>query len=174
LDKVVPVFHRWIQSGAVEGMLIDVADYAHVPQGPGILLVAHEGIYAVDIAGGRPGMLYYSRRPMEGDLAQRLRRVCALALRAALLLEGEAALNGAARCAGNELRLFANDRLLAPNSEATMKGMRPVVDTLLGDLYPGATCTLGSVVDPRERFTLEVTAPAPVPLATLLQRLGAS
>ena len=48
LDKVIPVFHRWIQTGAVEGLLIDVADYSHVPQGPGVMLIAHEGNYALE------------------------------------------------------------------------------------------------------------------------------
>jgi hypothetical protein len=172
LDKVVPIFHRWIQTSAVAGMLIDVADYAHVPAGPGILLVAHEGNYALDVSGGRPGMLYYSKQPISGDVAQRLRRVCALALRAASLLEGEPALNGAVRVAGDELRLFANDRLRAPNSEATMDALRPAVDALLSTLYPGATCALRGAADPRERFTVDIHAPAPVPVATLLTRLG--
>jgi len=172
LDKVVPIFHRWIQTGAVEGMLIDVADYAHVPQGPGILLVAHEGNYAVDLGGGRAGMLYYSKHPIAGDVAQRLRHVCALTLRAAALLEGEASLNGAARVCGDALCLFANDRLRAPNSEATMAALRPAVDGLLADLYPGASCEISGATDPRERFTLDVKAPQPVAVATLLQRLG--
>jgi len=172
LDKVVPIFHRWIQTSAVAGMLIDVADYAHVPAGPGILLVAHEGNYALDVSGGRPGMLYYSKQPISGDVAQRLRRVCALALHAASLLEGEPALNGAVRIAGDELRLFANDRLRAPNSKATMDALRPAVDALLSTLYPGATCALSGATDPRERFTVDIHAPAPVPVATLLTRLG--
>jgi len=172
LDKVVPVFHRWIQTGAVEGMLIDVADYAHVPQGPGILLVAHEGNYAVDISGGRAGMLYYSKQPLPGDLGQRLRQVCSLALRAAQLLEEESALNGATRVPGDAIRLFANDRLRAPNGEATMKALRPAIDGLVAALYPDATCELRGTTDPRERFTVDIHAPAPVPVATLLQRLS--
>ena len=34
----IPVFHRWIQTQAVNGLLIDVADYAHLPSGPAVLL----------------------------------------------------------------------------------------------------------------------------------------
>src|SRR4051812_11582752 len=42
LEDVVPVFHSWIQQQALAGqLLIDVADYLHVPQGPGVVLVAH-------------------------------------------------------------------------------------------------------------------------------------
>ena len=43
LEDVVTVFHSWIQQQALAGtLLIDVADYLHVPTGPGIVLVAHE------------------------------------------------------------------------------------------------------------------------------------
>jgi len=58
LDEIVPVFHRWIQNQSVEGFLIDVADYKHVCQGPGVVLIGHEADYALDMTGGRPGLLY--------------------------------------------------------------------------------------------------------------------
>ena len=31
---VIQVFHRWIQTRAVDGLLIDVADYSHMATGP--------------------------------------------------------------------------------------------------------------------------------------------
>ena len=34
LTQAIPVFHRWIQEQALPGLLIDVADYRHVPEGP--------------------------------------------------------------------------------------------------------------------------------------------
>ena len=41
--EFIPVFHSWIQKQAVENhLLIDVHDYSHMHQGPGILLVAQE------------------------------------------------------------------------------------------------------------------------------------
>ena len=52
----IPVFHRWIQTHAVDGLLIDVADYAHLPTGPTVLLVAHEGHYSLDRTHGRLGL----------------------------------------------------------------------------------------------------------------------
>ena len=42
LDGAIPVFHRWIQRNVCEELLIDVADYRHVPAGPGVLLVGHD------------------------------------------------------------------------------------------------------------------------------------
>ena len=47
--EFVPVFHSWIQLKTVpDHMLIDVADYSHVKDGPGTLLVAHEANIYLD------------------------------------------------------------------------------------------------------------------------------
>lgn len=48
LEPAVAVFHRFIQRGLVEGLILDVADYRHVPRGPGVLLVGHDVDYGVD------------------------------------------------------------------------------------------------------------------------------
>ena len=53
--SLIPVFHRWIQTGAVGGLLIDVADYTHLAEGPSVLLVGHEGNYAFDYRDDGPG-----------------------------------------------------------------------------------------------------------------------
>lgn len=39
LEDAAGVFHRFIQRRLVEGFLLDVADYRHVPNGPGMMLV---------------------------------------------------------------------------------------------------------------------------------------
>ena len=45
----IPIFHRWIQeSRLADRLLIDVADYRHVANGPGVLLIGHEAHYALD------------------------------------------------------------------------------------------------------------------------------
>ena len=62
LDAVIPLFHGWIQEQRLAELLIDVADYRHVPQGPGVVLVAHDGQYAIDQTDGRVGLLYSRRR----------------------------------------------------------------------------------------------------------------
>ena len=36
--------------------LIDVADYSHVPDGPGVMLVAHEGFFSLDQENHQPGL----------------------------------------------------------------------------------------------------------------------
>jgi len=168
LGGVIPVFHRWIQDRAVDGMLIDVADYAHVPQGPGVMLIAHEGNYAIDLDRGRFGVLYARKQPLEGDLEQRLAAVCSAALRAAELLAGE---GEQFRIAGDQIEIAANDRLLAPNDGATDSAFRPVLDRLLDRLFDGSDRELCRDEDPRERFNLHVKASSGADAATLRQRL---
>ena len=60
------LLHRWIQiagSGCGKWTIaIDVADYTHLPDGPSVLLVGHEGNYALDCRDGRQGLYYYRKR----------------------------------------------------------------------------------------------------------------
>ena len=122
---VIPVFHRWIQTQAVDGLLIDVADYSHMATGPCVLLVAHEGHYVLDRAGGRLGLQYARRRPLDGPLQDRLAVLGRILLRAGRLLETDRSLPGPVRFRGNEIECIANDRLLAPNIAETLTALGP-------------------------------------------------
>ncbi len=62
LEEFIPVFHDWIQTQQLAELLIDVADYRHVPQGPGIALIAHDAHYVMDLTDARLGLLYSRRR----------------------------------------------------------------------------------------------------------------
>ncbi|HEX3371272.1 MAG TPA: hypothetical protein VHS08_02075, partial [Candidatus Acidoferrales bacterium] len=65
LEPLVPVFHSWIEHQNGE-LLIDVADYAHVPAGPGVVLIGHEGNYSVDNADDRLGVRYNRKAVLDG------------------------------------------------------------------------------------------------------------
>ncbi len=71
--KLIPMYHRWIQQKMLEDLLIDVADYSHVPAGPGVMLIAHEGNYALDETGHERGVVYYSKHPLARRAARALR-----------------------------------------------------------------------------------------------------
>ena len=65
--EFIPVFHSWIQKQAIENhLLIDVHNYSHIHNGPGILLVAQEGNFSIDLADGRMGLLYYRKKSGDG------------------------------------------------------------------------------------------------------------
>src|SRR5229473_5672560 len=67
----IAVFHRWIQNRECPEMLIDVADYRHVPDGPGVMLIGHEASYSLDNTKGRLGLLY-SRKQAGGEAQENL------------------------------------------------------------------------------------------------------
>ena len=170
LAEAIPIFHRWIQSNRVDGLLIDVADYRHVPDGPGVVLVGHEADYFLDEMEGPLGLLYSRKRETEGSNVYRLRRAmnCALTACRALEQEPELAAKGF-RFFGGRLRFILNDRLLASNGLVAIRGD---LDTVLRDLYPAESPRIetGSS-DPRDRYTLDVDSGAELDVATLLTRL---
>lgn len=172
LLEFIPVLHRWIQQRALDATLIDVADYSHVHAGPGILLVAHEGNYGIDETGGRRGLIYYRKRPLPGGLLERLISVCREALSACHRLEQETEFSGRFRFLGNEIQVIANDRLVAPNTEATFASLSPVLRELFHGLYGGAEYSLVQESDPQERFSVAARAAEPQAIATLIKRLS--
>ena len=172
LVEFIPVLHRWIQNRALPDLLIDVADYSHVNQGPGIVLLAYEGNYGIDEHRGRRGVVYYRKRPFSGGLSDCLASVSELALLACQRLEQEPGLAGRLRIRANEIQVFANDRLAAPNTDQTFATFSPALEQLLGKLYPGDEFTLASDPDPKERFSVTAGVTGPQSTTSLLGRLA--
>ncbi len=170
--KLIPIYHRWIQQNALEDLLIDVADYSHVPAGPGVMLIAHEGNYALDETGHERGVMYYSKHKLTGELPERFALVARKALKAARLMSGDAELEGALKVPGNRLEFVANDRLAAPNTDAAYGELEPALKSFLNRLYAGARYTITRETDPKERLSVRVQAESEVALDTLLARLG--
>jgi hypothetical protein len=131
--KLVPVFQSWIQMHAVEDhLLIDVADYEHVPDGPGTVLVAHEANFSMDAAGGRPGLLYQRKQPLAGSLEERIAAVFRYALAAAARLEEGQGL----KFRTDEMLFRIADRLKAPNNSQTFEAVKPALEAFLSGV-PG-------------------------------------
>jgi hypothetical protein len=168
----VPVFHGWIQRQALpEHLLIDVADYKHVPTGPGTVLVSHEANLSMDTADHRPGLLYFRKAPIEGGLAERLRRVFRSALTACQLLEQDAALSGKLSFRTDDAQFRIHDRLFAPNTAATFADVRPTLQSFLTGLY-GGPVKLAHEPNEESMFTVHISAPSSSSLGNLLQRLS--
>ena len=147
-DAVVKVFHRWIKDTVCPEMLIDVAEYSHVPEGPGVLLIAHEANYSLDNRGNRPGLLYNRKIADEGTFQEKLAQAHASALAACDRLEKETTL----RFDRNNLEVFVNDRALAPNTPETLQALEPE----LKKYFPKAK--LEKVGEARDLFRVHVSA----------------
>lgn len=171
--KFIDVFHRWIQRQILPGILIDVADYRHIPNGPGILLIAHEADIAMDRADGRLGLLYQRKSAQPGTLTARLCAAIETALSACRLLEQELLLGGDIKFGGDEFVFVANDRLLAPNSQATFDAIRNDLEAIAEALSPpgGWEIQQCSTEDERERFGVRYRNTEPTNIETLLENL---
>jgi hypothetical protein len=155
LETFIPVFHGWIQKQNVTGhLLIDIHDYSHLNHGPGILLVAHEGNFSIDMSDGRPGLVYYRKIPTALAPVDHLRAILKSALHACRLLEKDARV----RFNLDEFAVFANDRLNAPNADQTLAELQKVLSPALKHVFEGAEFKLvRTSLDPNERLTVTCT-----------------
>ena len=174
-QDLIPVFHRWIQTRALEGhQLIDVADYEHVHNGPGTLLVSHEANLHADLGDGRLGLLYIRKQPLAGSFNDRLHSVFKYVLTAARMLEEDEALGGRVKIGTGELVLQINDRLLAPNTPQTFAEVKVGLESFLTQLYGVQPVALEYRPDAERLFEVGIRMPEQVPLKLLLDRLASS
>lgn len=150
VHSAIAVFHRWIQESLLPDTLIDVSDYLHVPVGPGIILVAHEGIYSLDTEGGKLGLTYTRRTALGGSDTDRLRQAVESVLRAAELLESSPEFSGKLAFDRSSWEVAVNDRLLAPNTPETYQALQPA----LASVFPGKS--FAHVGEPRQLLRVAV------------------
>jgi hypothetical protein len=155
LEKLIPVFHRWIREKKIpDELLIDVADYAHVPQGPGVVLIGHQSDYYLDVADNRPGLLYSRKRGFEGDFKAGIEDAFRRALHACQLLESESDLGFS--FGTDEVLFRVQDRLAAPNDEATYQAYRGPLEEVAGAFFGGSN-SLQQIGSAREPFAVRIT-----------------
>jgi hypothetical protein len=171
--ELVPVFHSFIQTHAIpDHLLIDVADYEHVPNGPGTVLVSHEANIHLDLAEGRPGLLYVRKQPLKGDLRERIRAALRYTLEVALRLERHPALAGRVKFNTQELIFRINDRLHGPNTPETFAAIRPALEDVLAEAYPIATVAVDYTHAPQELFEVRVKSSTNPGVSAMLECLG--
>jgi hypothetical protein len=174
LHPFVGIFHRFIQKAALPGLLLDVADYAHVPEGPGVVLIGHDVDYAIDLGAGQTGLLTTRKRLDGAPLAESLRDTLRRALAALAAVEAEA--EAKLRFATGAFRLDVLDRLAAPNRAEGFAAVQQAATPVLAALYGAGAFRVErvSAVDPRRPLALQVSAQGAAPgAAALAARLGA-
>jgi hypothetical protein len=168
LADFAAVFNTWIQQQRLEELLIDVADYLHVHNGPGIMLIGHEADYSLDNRAGRLGLLYNRKEQLDGSTEEKLIQATRAALTVAQILENE---NGL-KFNGSEVQVIINDRLLVPNTVETLAALETDLKSFFNQLYGGAEVSLSHNSDPRERFTVNVKTESKFDVDTLLKNLS--
>jgi hypothetical protein len=171
LEPLIPVFHSWIENQNGDELLIDVADYTHVPAGPGIVLIGHEGNYSVDNTGNRLGVRYNRKAGFDSGNQECLTQAARAALKACQHLEAEPRLGGKIRFNGQDVEVFINDRLLAPNNSVTRELFDADFHLFSRKLFRGKEYSITYGTDPRSLFTAFVKAASPHSVAELLDAL---
>ncbi len=147
LDEVIPIFHSWIQEEKAPATMIDVADYKHVPAGPGVMLVGHADDLGLDngarIEEEQQGFYYvrkHGRLEDELPLAERLQEIWLLAIAAGRLLEAEPDLDIAIDPCHIEVSLL--DRLRYPHTAVNLNEAESEVCSFLSRSLVGFDFTL--------------------------------
>src|SRR5258708_4818217 len=86
LESFHGVFNNWIQRNLTDDLLVDVAEYLHVHNGPGVMLIGHSANYSLDLTAGRLGLLYNRKEQVEGTNKQKLAQAVYAALSAMRIL----------------------------------------------------------------------------------------
>lgn len=158
LESYIPVFHRWIREELVaDELLIDVADYTHVPKGIGVVLIGHGADYSIDQGDGRPGLLFSRKRALpegKGLVSDALAR----ALDAARLIESDSEAKGPRGFSSTEILFRFVDRLHLKNDDECFANVRPALEAALAGQFPNARFTLVREGEAREPLTVRARA----------------
>lgn len=171
LTTFIDLFHGWIQ--ASDGVYCDVADYSHMHQGPGIILVAPDFNVSVDETDGGRGFLFSQKAPLEGSNQERLTRVFQDALENSERLQAEPALRGKIEFRFDEFEITLNDRLLAPNGDESYGALKAEIEPFVSRMFGGTPVSLQQESDARWRVRLRIRAMAPADPAALVSHVGA-
>lgn len=167
----IEVFHDWIRRRKLAGVLIDVADYRHVPDGPGVMLITHEINFSMDRTDGRFGLLAQRKLGQGDDHAIRIVELVRSTAAFGALLEKDRRIRGQLSLEGGLFHYMSNDRLLAPNNEESFAKIQPDLAATAAIIYPGQNVSISRWQnDLRDRLTAVVEAGS-VDLKTLSDRV---
>lgn len=170
--EYIPLFHRFIREKTMSGLWIDVADYRHVKQGPGIMLIGHEVDFYMDQAQGRDGLRFGRKRGGSESFEENLKYALSETFSCAQKMVDAPELEGRLSFATDEIVMGVNDRMRAPNTPDTFAESE--------DLWTAITTLLfedgGAKIQPpdydRSLFSVKLVAKDSPSLNDLLSRLG--
>jgi hypothetical protein len=165
--RFIEVFHRWVAEHVMSELLIDIADYRHVPAGPGVLVIGLEADYAMDNTDNVWGVRYNRKSPLDGANSSRYAQALKSAAKAATTLETELASDGPLKFSRTKFDLYVNDRALAPNTAETLKAFQPEFEGFLREFLGDSDFKITHNADPRQRFGVTVELAKPLEFASL-------
>jgi rhodanese-related sulfurtransferase len=135
IGPLLAIFNRWrIEPSPFQW--IDLADYGHMSDGVRAWLIGKRGELAFDISlDGRSALLYRNKGELEGSLSDRFKTAIARALELLRVLTAETEFPAELNPHLGRLVLRVNDRVQAPNTDATHQLLGAVMTEILDELY---------------------------------------
>ena len=160
LEDLIPIFHRWIQKKLLNELLIDVANYAHVPAGPGIMLIGHDSFYSIEAGPEeRLGLLFNRRTRMQGTNKERILTALKAVFYVRDLLEKEEFWQKKLRFSNKKYKLILNDRHFAPNENETFVSLEKDIEAAFSEGLGHNNFKLSyEQGDPRSTFEVRIQA----------------
>jgi hypothetical protein len=172
LDPFLEIFGRWRADKAHPAEWIDLADYAHVPKGPGIVLIGVKAMFSFDLTAPASGLLYVTRRGLTGTPEQRIKAALRNGFDLARRITAEKNYPAAAKLRTDSLELRFPDRLTTPNTPATDAIMGPAIKAALDATFGAEAYQLAAVADGSAPYGCDIRTNKPELLDALLARLA--
>lgn len=155
----IPIFHSWIQHNLIsDHLLIDVADYSHMIDGPGIILIAHEGHFSLDQENYQPGMMYMRKTKLEGTFIDRFNQVLSIVIDAANRIQKNDT-NQNIQFIKNSFRFISNDRLYAENNINNQNLLKKEIQRALKIKFPNSKVDYKDFSSMGERLAFSIKLP---------------
>ena len=161
LDPLLSIFGRWRTETDHPAQWVDLADYAHMPRGPGVVLVGKRANFSFDMSDPAPGPLYVSKKDLSGAPAERLGGVFRASFAFAERLAAEAEFPAGVRLDTSALEVVFNDRLETPNNGSTDAELRSVVSAVADRLFGRSGYELERRRDAGDRYGFSIRAARP-------------
>ena len=117
VEKFIPIFHNWIQEDRLpQHLLIDVADYKHLTDGPQIILISHEGHLVIDFENNQPGLQYIRKSPLGKNIDDAIKGIKEYLDYSIELIKVDSFLRDKVEFT-EEYELISNSRYTFPNNE---------------------------------------------------------
>jgi hypothetical protein len=116
IESFVPLFHNWIQEDRIPNhIMVDVVDYKHIPDGPRIMLIAHEGHFSLDFEDNELGLLYMRKTQLGDNVSETLFAIQQILDFAVELIKIDSTIGEKIEFS-DEYQLISNNRYEFPNN----------------------------------------------------------
>lgn len=157
LDALLGIFARWRNDKDHPARWVDLADYAHMSRGAGVVIVGKQGMFGVTRFDPGLGLFYSGRAEYEGSYEKRIIESFRRHLALAAALHREPDYPAELKTLTGSWELSINDRLNFPNSEETNRLLRPPIQAAIDKLFGPGSYEIHAENDRQRRygFTLQ-------------------